>query len=439
MTHLISLTMKEVSRYDVIQRLIRTDINGTEAATQLGLSVRHIRRLKGAVLTYGAEGLAHGNRGKPSNRKTKPFVEKKALRHITKHYRDFGPTLAAEKLKEHHQIVFSVEKVRQLMTTENLWKPRPRKQNKQYRSWRPRKEHYGEMQQFDGSYHRWFEKRAPECCLLASIDDATGHITKAVFADNESVQSVFWFWSRYVERQGKPVALYLDKYSTYKVNHASAVDNSDLMTQFERVVKELDIKLITAHSPQAKGRIERLFETLQDRLVKELRLRGISDKDTANRFLEEEFIPWFNKKFGVVPVQSADLHRKINRQEQLALPAIFSVQSARKVQNDFTIRFKNQWLQLEEKQPVTVCRKDTVRIEERLDGSIHIRHERRGKYLDFTTLPERPKRVIQTPVLTTTTGVKSPWKPPVNHPWRQPFLAKKSRRRYEKTKQPLLV
>ncbi|TSC73714.1 MAG: transposase [Parcubacteria group bacterium Gr01-1014_48] len=412
------MTSRSLTRYEVIRKLLDGYINGTEAAKQLSLSLRHIKRLKVGVYDKGAPALIHGNRGKQSNRHLDTKVEKRALDLIKQHYADFTPTLATEKLKEQHNIVLSIETVRKRMITEKLWKPRERKQNKQYHHWRPRKEHEGEMQQFDGSYHRWFEDRGEESCLLAAIDDATGKITKAVFADNEGVDNVFRFWKGYVETHGKPVSIYLDKFSTYKINHPSAVDNSELLTQFQRAAQELDIRLITAHSPQAKGRVERLFGTLQDRLVKELRLRGISDKETANRFLAETFIPWFNERFAVTPAKRGDVHRQLNQQEKEELDSIFSVQSSRQVGNDFTIRFKNQWLQLEEKQSVTVCKKDDVLVEERLDQSIQLRSLRRGKYLLYRALPERPQRTVKTPVLSTTTGTKSPWIPPANHPWR---------------------
>lgn len=414
----ITMSSRSLTRYEVFTHLIEGCINGTEAGKQLSLSTRQIRRLKRGVQQNGVHALVHGNRGKPSNRRLDSKVEKQALNLIKQHYADFAPTLATEKLREQHNIVLSIETVRKRMIAENLWKPKKRKQSKQYHSWRPRKEHYGEMEQFDGSYHRWFEDRAGESCLLASIDDATGKITKAVFADNEGVDNVFRFWRAYAEERGKPVSIYLDKFSTYKINHPSAVDNHDLLTQFQRAAKELDIRLISAHSPQAKGRIERLFATLQDRLVKELRLQGINDALNANKFLTEMFIPWFNERFAVTPTKRGDVHRTLNEQEREDLDAIFSVQSTRQVGNDFTIRFKNQWLQLEESQPVTVCRKDDVLVEERLDGSIHLRSLRRGKYLLYRALPERPTRVVKTPVLSMSTGTKPPWIPPANHPWR---------------------
>lgn len=418
MTQLLSLTMKEVARYGIIQKLINKDINGSEASKQLGLSVRQVRRLKHKVKEQGIQGIRHGARGNPGNHRADQKTEAAALHHVKNLYLDFGPTLAAEKLKEIHAINFSIEKVRQLMIKENIWTPRKRKQNKEYRSWRPRKDSYGEMQQFDGSYHKWFEDRAGEECLLAAIDDATGKITKAEFADNESVVSVFSFWRSYIAQNGKPLTLYLDKYSTYKINHASAVDNGELLTQFERACEDLGIKLITANSPQAKGRIERLFDTLQDRLVKEMRLRNISDRKTANKFLREEFIPWFNKKFGVAPAKRNDLHREAGGEEQKKLDSIFSIQSHRTINNDFTLRFKNEWFQLGEIQPCLVRKGETTIVEERLDGSIYFKLKE--NYLNYVKLKERPKKLeVKVAALTRT---KSSWKPPENHPWRKPML-----------------
>ncbi len=418
MTELLSLTMKEVTRYGIMRKLINKEINGSDAAKQLNLSTRQVRRLKRQVKEKGVAGIRHGGRDKPSNHRADSKIEAAALNHIKNLYLDFGPTLAAEKLKEIHAINFSIEKIRQLMIEENIWRSKGRKQNKEYRSWRPRKDSYGEMQQFDGSYHRWFEDRAGEECLLAAIDDATGKITKAEFADNESVVSVFSFWRGYIAQHGKPLTLYLDKYSTYKINHASAVDNEELLTQFERACRELDIKLITANSPQAKGRIERLFDTLQDRLVKELRLRKISDRQEANKFLREEFIPWFNKKFGVIPAKKNNLHREINCEEQKRLDSIFSIQSNRTVNNDFTLRFKNDWFQLGEIQPCLVCKGDGVLVEERLDGSIYFKLKE--KYLNYVKLEERPKKLEVKVVALTRT--RSSWKPPENHPWRKPVI-----------------
>lgn len=416
MESLITMTLRETQRYDIIQKLINHTFSTREVASQLSLSIRQVKRLKKRIKQEGIKGTVHRLRGKPSNHILATTVREQALEHIRTHYADFGPTLAAEKLAGSHAIILHPTTVRTLMIEEGLWKPHIRKQNAQHREWRPRKELFGEMQQFDGSYHHWFEDRSGEHCLLAAIDDATGTITQARFAANEGVQSVFAFWQEYVIKRGKPVSLYLDKFSTYKINHKSAVDNAELKTQFERACAELDIRLITAHTPQAKGRIERLFQTLQDRLVKEFRLRGISDPVAANQFLETEYLETFNRQFGVQAKQSGDAHRPLFETERASLTSIFSVRSMRRVNNDFTVRFKNAWYQLAAIQPTTVLRKDRITLEERRDGSIHLLL--RGKELVTKVLPQRPEKV-KAPRVTALTPAPIRRKPAVNHPWKK--------------------
>jgi len=423
MTQLITMTQKELSRYEVIKRLIQKEINGTEASKQLSLSTRQTRRLKANVEKYGVKGIVHRNRGRESNRKISEEKVNEIKKIIGENYRDFGPLFASEKLGENHQIKIGKEKLRQLMIEWKFWRPKPRKKNKEYRSWRQRKEYYGEMEQFDGSYHEWLEDRAPACCLLASIDDAMGKITGLRFVHDEGVIPVFTFWKNYLQREGKPLKIYLDRLSTYKNTHKSVFDDPNVLTQFQRAMKDLDIELISAYSPQAKGRVERLFGTLQDRLVKELRLAKISDIEKANRFLEKVFIPKFNAKFSVLPQKKGNLHRSLNRFEKAHLDKILSVQNTRIVNNDFTIRFKGKWFQLSETQPTLVLRKDKVQIEERIDGSTFI--SLRNKYLNYTVLPARPEKIkIKVAALTRT---KSTWKPPANHPWRKPFIVKPDR------------
>ena len=265
---LITMTQKELARYEVIKRLIKKEINGTEAAKQLDLSVRQIKNIKAKVKRHGAKGIVHSNRGKPSNRAISKETTEKIKRIIKEKYYDFGPTFASEKLEENHQIKVGKEKLRQLMTDWGLWKPKPRKKNKEYRAWRLRKEQSGEMIQFDGCYYPWLEGRdgRNELCLLSSIDDATGKITHLRFVQDEAVIPVFAFWKQYLEKQGKPMSIYLDKFSTYKVNTKTLADDPNVLTQFERVMKDMGIRIIHAHSPQAKGRIERLNITLQDRV-----------------------------------------------------------------------------------------------------------------------------------------------------------------------------
>lgn len=418
----ITMSAKETDRFAVITKLIHKQINGTEASQQLRLTVRQVRRLKGRVKKHGAQGLVHRGRGVASNRKLKQSKINAILKLLRQEYAGFGPTLAVEKLLERHNIIISDETLRTLMIEHKLWKQKSRKKNKAHRAWRPRKENYGAMEQYDGCYHRWFEDRAEECCLLLAVDDATGKITKSWFDYHEGVLPTFGFWRAYVETKGKPVAIYLDKFSTYKINHQAAQDNKELITQFQRACQDLGIQLISAHSPQAKGRVERMFETLQDRLVKELRLENISDIETANKFLEEQFVPAFNEKFAVAPTQRTDLHRPLTDTDKKQLPNIFSVHSTRVVMNDFTMQFQNKYFQLAQQQPVTVCRKDQIRVEEHLDGSIKLKL--REKELRYMILPKRPEKEykLKIPALVTS---RSTYRPPTDHPWRRQFLINK--------------
>lgn len=416
---LITMTEKESERYNIIQDLINKKINGTDASKMIGVTIRQVKRIKVAVLKHGIKGVIHKNRGRESNRKLDPKIVKKVEKHLKEKYYDFGPTFASEKLEEDDGIRIDKETIRSMMTNLGLWTVKPRRKGKIKHVWRPRKDNYGEMEQFDGSYHIWFGDE--ETCLLASIDDATGKITHAKFDTNESIKAVFKFWLEYFDQNGLPLSIYLDKYSTYKINHKNAVDNKDMLTQFQRAMHQVGINPITAHSPEAKGRIERLFQTLQDRLVKELRLANITTREEANKFLED-YLPKFNAQFAVIPERRNNLHQKINKQTKDKLPQIFSVQDSRVVMNDYTIRFKNQYFQLDQNQPTTVYKKDTVIVEEHLTGEIKLRL--RNKYLSYTVLPERPQKEIDVKLLALTTKKQTDWKPPLNHPWkRQIFVS----------------
>lgn len=417
---LISMTEKESMRYDLIQSLIDGKINGTDASKQIGVTVRQIRRMKSAVIKDKMKGIIHASRGQKGNRSLDVATVENAKKHLKEKYYDFGPLFASEKLAEIHQISINKETVRQLMIAENLWKSKPRKQPKKRHVWRPRKDNYGEMEQFDGSYHIWFGNE--ESCLLLSVDDATGKITHARFDYNESVVAVFKFWQEYFTLNGLPLSVYLDKFSTYKVNHKNAVDNKDLITQFQRAMNQVGVQPITAHSPEAKGRVERMFQTLQDRLVKELRLACVTDIENANKFLEK-YIPKFNAQFSVIPQRNKDLHKKINENIKLKFPQIFSIQSERKINNDWTIMFKNQYFQLDEIQPTTVYKKDTVIIEEHLTGEIKV--NLKGHYLNYQVLPERPKKEIDIKLVALTKQKQTAYKPPIDHPWRRQFLFNK--------------
>lgn len=415
---LITMTPKELARYEVIKKLLNKEINGTEAAEQLGLSVRQTKNIKARVGSLGPKGIMHQGRGKVGNRRSAVEFINRIEDIVRKRYPDFGPTFATEKLNEEYQLTVSKEKLRQLMIGWGLWYVKSRKRTKQYRHWRQRKEHYGEMVQFDGSYHHWFEDRAPDCCLLAAIDDATNVPTQLVFTNWEGVKNVFSFWQEYVSTKGKPLCLYVDRHSTYKQNQKSVFDDPNCLTQFERAMQDLSIKVIHAKSPQAKGRIERLFNTLQDRLIKELRLAGINTIPEANWFVKEVFLPKFIKQFSLVPAKRSNFHCPLTRYEKENIEQIFSAHSQRVVNNDFTVKFNGVWYQLGRTQPVLVRPKDRVQIEERLDNTLFL--SLKNKYLNFTILPEKPKP-IKTKVIALT-GAKPHWKPPKDHPWRQPWI-----------------
>ena len=426
---LISMSDIELSKYEIITDLINNKINGTDASKQIGVSVRQVKRLKAKVAKHGARGLIHGSRGKESNRKLDVKIVKKAEKYLKEKYYDFGPTFAAEKLKEEHKIKIGKETVRGMMISLKLWQPKPEKQSKKRHLWRARKDNFGEMEQFDGSYHIWFGNE--ESCLLLSVDDATGKITHAKFDINESTVAVFKFWLEYFDKNGLPLSIYLDKFSTYKINHKNAVDNKDMITQFERAMSQTGINPITAHSPEAKGRVERMNGTLQDRLVKELRLKGITAIKEANDFLKE-YIPKFNAKFAVVPNRRKNLHKKLGKQTKEKLPQIFSIQNQRKVNNDYTVMFKTNFFQLDEEQPTTVYKKDTIIVEEHLNGEIKINFK--DHYLDYIVLPERPKKEINIKLPALTRQKQNSYKPPANHPWRKQFLLNKAR-----VQQPIFI
>jgi hypothetical protein len=409
----IKLTNEEQDRYDIIRSCIDGDITNKEASIRLGLKIRQIQRLKRNVEKVGKVGIVHKLKRQISNNATVDIIENEVVTFFKKKkHTDFGPTFAKEKLAD-LGIVVNTETLRLMMIKNEIWKPQPRRGPQIVREWRERKEMFGELVQFDGSYHDWFEN-GDEKCILAAIDDATSRIVKMVFDDNEGILAVFRFWKAYVEVYGCPIAIYLDRFSTYKVNRKNAVDNAEFVTQFQRAMNELGIRVICANSPEAKGRIERLFGTLQDRMIKEMRLVCIKLRDKANAFIHEKYIPDHNRRFSVPAKNTNDAHRPLTNELRTKLSSIFSIQSKRKVHNDYTIQFKTKWYQLEAQQKVTIYKRDEVIMEEWLDDSIHIRFK--NTYLEYHILPQRLKP-IDIPVVALTRQ-KPNWKPPKDHPWR---------------------
>lgn len=414
----IILTNKEKEKYEIIKSCIEGDLTNQEAANRLGLKVRRVQYLKRQIEKSGEAGVLHGLKRSPSHRKTNTTQEQKVIAFLKqKDHHDFGPTFAMEKLEEREGIILDVGTVRRIMVDAGLWQPKKKTNKQTHRQWREPMPRYGELIQYDGSYHDWNEDGEEEC-LLKAIDDATSIVTEAIFADHEGILPTFRFWSTYIERHGRPRAIYLDKFSTYKVNHQSAPDNIHFMTQFERAMKELDIKLITAHSPEAKGRVERGFRTHQDRLIKELRLAKKQTTEEMNVFLKENYLPKHNQRFARPPAAAGDAHRPLTDALKKQLPSIFSKQYRRIVKNDFTLQWDGRWFQLLAGQPTTVYKGDEVIIEERLDDSIHIRHTRDEEAcLVHQEIPERPKRVRRPP--TVLERKNATHKPAADHPWRR--------------------
>src|SRR5471032_3242967 len=328
----ITMSMRELDRLKVIQAVAEARLKPGRAAERLGLSVRQVERLVLRYRAAGVAGLVSGKRGRPGNHQLAGGKAQRALALIRERYEDFGPTLACEKLRECHGIDLAVETVRTLMMASGLWIPRKQRPPKIHQP-RNRRSCLGELIQVDGSDHRWFEERAPACTLLVFIDDATSRLMALHFTVSESTFSYFEATRQYLEQHGKPVAFYSDKASTFHCNRqAERADKG--VTQFGRAMYELNIDTWCANSSRAKGRVERANLTLQDRLVKELRLRNIDTKEAANAYAHH-FIADFNGRFGKVPKSTFNAHRPLRDDEDL--DAILTWRVMRKVSRSLTV------------------------------------------------------------------------------------------------------
>ncbi len=413
---LITMSKKELTRLEVIQKIGEKRIKQKEAAEMLGISERHIRRLVRAYREHGEEGLVSKRRGKRSNHQMSAEKKEKVIKLLHRRYHDFGPTLAREKIGEIDGIRISVESVRKIMMEEGLWRQR-RKKHKRIHPIRQRRARIGELVQIDGSYHAWFEERAPKCNLLVYIDDASGRIMELLFTPTETTFSYLRATRQYLAEYGKPIAFYSDRHSIFKINIKNALTGTG-MTQYGRAMKQLDIEVICAYSPQAKGRVERANETLQDRLVKELRLRGISDIGTANAFMAE-YIQDYNRRFAVIPRCERDAHRPVEYTEE-ELDHIFSLQERRTLSKNLTLQYKKVVYQIQTSRPVYAMRNAQVTVCENEQGDIRILYK--GKALAYTVFHKQEKQgevVSGKEVDGYFENKKPPKKPAQNHPWRR--------------------
>lgn len=377
MKDIISMSPRELSRVEVMQQLKAKRITQAQAAEQLGLTVRQVKRLWRAYRAGGAQALVSKRRGQPSNRQLEPDLKAQALDLLHSTYSDFGPTLAHEKLTEVHELTLGRETVRQLMVAADLWQARRARQARSH-PLRPRRPRRGELVQIDGSPHAWFEDRGPSCSLLAFIDDATGQAEELFFAPAETTLSYYEATRRYLIRHGKPLAYYSDKHSIFRLTDEAALSGTGL-TQFGRAMTELGIEIICANSPQAKGRVERLYETLQDRLVKELRLRGISDMQAANTFMPEYRLA-FNRRFAIPPANPLDAHRPLLPRDDL--DRIFTLQTTRTVSKNLSFQYDKVVYQLEAPKGSFALRSAKVTVCEDANGTVTLWYK--GRSLAFT-------------------------------------------------------
>jgi hypothetical protein len=404
-----ALTKKEHERLAVLRQVMRRELKQKVAAELLSLSTRQVRNLIRKVEQHGAKGLAHGNRGKPSPKRMAQTLIDRIVALVKERYRDFKPKFAAEKLWKRDKIKVSDEKMRQIMIGAGLW--RVHRHKSEVHPWREPKAYYGEMVQMDGSHHAWLETRGPKLVLMGMVDDARNRFYGRFYA-YEGVYPAMNVLEGYIRRFGLPQSLYVDKHSTYKtVRHPSEdelLKGEEASTQFERAAQELGIKLIHAHSPQAKGRIERAFATLQDRLVKELRLASVSTLAEANRFLDG-YLPRFNAQFEREPREPEDLHRPLPK--GLKFEEIFCLKTVRMILDGYIIRWKGRRFVIEEPTRRMLGRPATVMLH--FDGRMIIRYE--GRDLGYREIAERPQRIPAVPVV----RPKPPkYTPPPTHPWK---------------------
>ena len=387
----LTMSSKELDRLEVLQRVCERGLKQVEAARILRITTRQLRRLVERFNQSGAAGLISHSRGKPSNNRLPEALSREAIDWVRRRYSDFGPTFAAEKLRELHQVKISVESLRRLMVAEGLWTPR-KLRDARVQQPRQRRACLGELIQIDGCDHQWFEDRAPRCTTLAFIDDATSRIMELRFVQDESTFEYFAATRNYLAAHGKPVAFYSDKHSIFRVNKTNAAAGTGI-TQFARALAELQIGLICANSPAAKGRVERAHATMQDRLVKELRLAGVASMEAANAFAPQ-FVADYNRRFGKAARSEHNAHRPVLAADNL--DDIFCWQEERSVRPNLTLRYDTVQYLIKPSPENLPLRKQRVSVFEFADGRIELRAGKRVlEYeIGYQAIPVRQADVV---------------------------------------------
>lgn len=416
---IIKMSKKELNRLEMIHQVLDKRIKQKAAAELLNLCVRQVGRIVKRVRQQGDASIIHGNRGKESNRKFPEKFKEDVLKIVKKKYPDFGPTFAAEKLEEINNKKLSRETLRCWMIKEHIWTPRKFKDKGNVHLWRERKACFGEMVLTDGSIHDWLEGRGPEMVLMAYIDDATGKPSGRFYPAEDATAAMDSF-KRYIKKHGIPESIYFDRNSIYKTTREPNLDEElkgeRPKTQFEKVLVILNVKPIHAYSPQAKGRIERLFKTFQDRLIKEMRLANICNMEDANKFLKT-YLPKYISRFSIPAKSPENLHKKIP--QNLDLNWVFAFRDDRTISNDFTVRWNNRFFLLTN--PSLSLKRKKVMVVENLKGQIRVCIK--NKILEFKEITENTLEQIRktTKLMKATakkTKAKKPYKPVENHPWR---------------------
>jgi transposase len=419
------MSMNELKRAGVLARVVAKTLTLGAAAVLMGVGYRQAKRLSGRYRKQGAAGLRHGNAGRASNRATTARRRKRVLALVREKYggaiaERFGPTLAAEHLASEDGLTVDHETLRRWMLAAGLWS-RTRKRSP-HRRRRERQAHFGELVQMDGSFHRWFEGRAPASCLLTLVDDATGK-TLGRFGAQETIWAAVGVLRAWIDRYGIPQALYTDWKNVYvrPPNAEERITGAEPLTQFGRMCATLGIRIIPASSPQAKGRIERNHGTQQDRLVKKLRRKGLADIETANAFLETEYWADHNDRFARAPTSTDDFH--VARPRGLRLDTVFRLEEPRTVSNDWVVRYHNRLLQLERQSGHAPAR-STVLVCENAAGAVEIRYrDRVMRWTEIVAGVAAPPRPVPVPPAACPSPATAPRGPraAADHPWRQGF------------------
>jgi transposase len=411
------MSEKEIKRLEKMSQLGRKEITQKMAAEQLGLSERQVKRLWKAYQKQGAAGLVNKSRGKPSHNQLREEVKQQTMELILEHYRDFGPTLATEKLRELHGINISDESVRKIMLAEGLWKRRRHKKLRVFQM-RERRACFGELIQIDGSDYDWFEGRSPRCTLLVFVDDATGKLVELWFVPHESFFGYCEAARHYFERYGKPGAFYSDKHGVFHLN-TPKLTPGDGLTDFGRAMQELGIQIICANTPQAKGRVERANQTLQDRLTKELRLRGISTPEEANAWLPE-FMEDYNHRFAITPRSHLDFHTPLAVSDNLNL--ILCRKESRILSKNLTFQYHKIIYQIQVQHPSYAMCNAPVTVFENAKGEVTVFYK--NSPVPFEVYYQQAKQAEVVPSKSIDFELRNAacaHKPAPDHPWRKGF------------------